>query len=101
MVCEFVFPETTDPKLALPGVRLIPACTPTPVTASTAFTPWVLVNVTLPEVVPLAEGAYCTVTETFCDGAIVTGVEIPLTDIPDPLAATCVSVTLELPVFDN
>jgi hypothetical protein len=100
-VCEFAFPVTTEPKLALAGVRLNPACTCVPVTAATAFTPSLFVTVTLPLVVPPVVGANFTANVTLCEGASVSGVTIPLTEIPVPLAATCVTVTLEFPLFES
>jgi hypothetical protein len=100
-VCEPVFPVITDPKLALPGVAVNPACTPVPVTAETAFTPSALVTETPPVTAPLVVGANCAVSVTLCEGARVSGTVTPLTEIPVPLAATCVTVTLEFPVLDN
>jgi hypothetical protein len=100
-VCELVFPVTTDPKLALPGVMLNPACTPVPTTASVATVPSLLVTVTVPLAAPLAVGAYCTPRLMLCDGARVTGAVNPLADIPEPLAVTCVTVSLEFPVFET
>jgi hypothetical protein len=100
-VCEFVFPVTTEPKLADVGVRLNPGCTWVPVTAATAFTPSLLVTVTLPAVAPAVVGANFTPNVKLCEGASVTGAPSPLTEIPAPLAATCVTVTLEFPVFET
>jgi len=101
IVCEFVFPVTTEPKLALVGVTLNPACTPVPVTAATTFTPLLFVNVRLPVVVPLVVGANVTAMVTVCEGAIASGVVIPPTEIPDPVADTCVRVTLVFPVLES
>jgi hypothetical protein len=88
IVCELVFPVSTEPKLALPGVTLIPAWTPAPVTASVAFTPSLFVTMMLPAVAPLVVGAYLTVNTAFCKGKSVNGVATPLTETPEPLAAT-------------
>ena len=90
---------TTEPKLADVGVRLNPGCTCVPVTAATAFVPPLFVTVTLPLVAPLVVGAKVTVSATLCEAASVTGTASPPTEIPAPLAATCVTVTLEFPVF--
>jgi hypothetical protein len=100
-VCEFVFPVTTGPKLVDVGVRLSPACTCVPVTAATAFTPSLFVTVTLPLVAPLVVGANLTFNATLCEGASVSGTTTPLTEIPAPLAATCVTVTLAFPVLES
>jgi hypothetical protein len=100
-VCEFVFPVTTEPKLADVGVRLNPGCTCVPVTAATAFTPSLLVTVTLPAVAPAVVGANVTANVKLCEGASVTGAPSPLTEIPAPLATACVTVTLEFPVFET
>src|SRR5207245_2476639 len=86
IVCEFVFPDTTEPKLALDGVTLNPACTPVPVTAASAFTPSLFVTVKLPVAAPLVVGANFTASVTLCAGAIVKGTVAPLTEIPLPLA---------------
>jgi len=100
-VCEFVFPVTTEPKLADVGVRLNPGCTCVPVTAATAFTPSLFVTVTLPVVAPAVVGANVTLNVRLCEGASATGAASPPTEIPAPLAATCVTVTLEFPVFET
>jgi hypothetical protein len=99
IVCEFALPVTTEPKLALDGVTLMPACTPVPVTAAIAFVDSLLVTVILPATVVLVVGANVTVKGTLCDGAMVAGTASPLTEMPAPLAATCVIVTLEFPVL--
>jgi len=65
-----------------------------PVTAATAFTPSLFVTVTLPAVAPAVVGAKVTLSAKLCEGASVTGAPSPLTEIPAPLAATCVTVTL-------
>ena len=57
--------------------------------------------VKLPVVTPLAIGANFKVTAALCEGARVTGVALPLTKIPVPLAVIWVSVTLEFPVFET
>jgi hypothetical protein len=51
--------------------------------------------------VPAAVGANVTLNARLCEGASVTGDASPLTEIPAPLAATCVTVTLEFPVFES
>ena len=79
---------TTEPKLALDGLTLIPDCTPVPVIAATALIPSLLVTVTPPATAPLLVGENLTVTGTLCEGAIVTGTETPLTETPVPLAVT-------------
>ena len=91
----------TEPKLKLPGATVNPACTPVPLTAAVAFTPSSLETVKLPDAAPLAAGEYFTVSVTLCEGAIVAGRVTPLTEIPAPLAATFVTVTLELPVLES
>jgi len=101
IVCEFVFPDTTEPKLALDGVRLNPGCTPVPVTAASAFTPWLFVTVKLPVAAPLVVGANVTASVTLCAGASVKGAVAPLIEIPVPVAAICDTVTLELPVLES
>jgi hypothetical protein len=101
MVCEVGLPDTTETKLALDGVTLKPACTPVPVTAASAFTPWLFVTVRLPVEAPLVVGANFTASVTLCAGAIVKGAAAPPTEIPVPLAAICDTVTLELPVLES
>jgi hypothetical protein len=100
-VCEFVSPVTTEPKFALVGVTLKAACTPVPVTAATVLTPLLFVTVKLPVAAPLVVGENRTVNVTVCEGTIVKGVVAPPTEIPEPLAATCVTVTLEFPVLES
>jgi hypothetical protein len=80
---------------------LKPACTPVPATVSVATVPSLAVTATTPVVAPLAVGAYCTPKLMLWDGARVTGALNPLTDIPVPLAVTCVTVSLEFPVFET
>lgn len=100
-VCVFALPVATEPKLALDGVTLSAACAPVPVTAATVLIPSLLVTVMLPDTAPVAVGAYCTVIAALCEGANVTGMLNPLTETPAPLATTCVTVTLEFPVFES
>ena len=66
-----------------------------------AFTPSLFVTVKLPVAVPLVIGANFAVSATLCEGASVTGVDAPLTEIPAPLAVICDMVTLEFPVFES
>jgi hypothetical protein len=100
-VCVPVFPVITDPKLALPGVTVNPACTPVPVTTAAALIPSAFVTETPPFTAPLVVGANCAINVTLCEGARVSGTAAPLTEIPVPLAVTWVTVTPEFPVLDS
>jgi len=53
----------------------------------------------LPLAAPPDAGLNWAVKARLCAGASVTGVETPLTEKPVPLAVTCETVTLALPVF--
>lgn len=52
---------------------------------------------TLPLSVPAADGLNCTLNETLCPTASVTGTLAPVTANPVPLAAICETATEELP----
>jgi hypothetical protein len=55
----------------------------------------------LPESTPVAVGVNTAEKVVDWPALIVTGVVIPLTLKPVPLAVTCVTVTLEPPVFES
>ena len=98
-VWEFVVPTTTLPKLALEGVRLMPACRPVPLTAITVLPPTEFVTVTFPETVSAAVGLNATVSVCVCPGVKVSGVVTPLVVTSFALTVTCEIVTFAVPLL--
>ena len=99
IVWEFVAPTTTLPKLALDGVRLMPACRPVPLMAITVFPATEFVTVTFPETVSAAVGLNATVSVWVCPGVNVTGVVTPLVVTSLALTVTCEIVTFAVPLL--
>lgn len=99
MVWEFVAPTVTLPRFALEGVRLIPACTPVPLTPTTVFVPSVFVTVTFPLTVSFAVGVNATVITLLCPGVSVIGVVTPLVVTSFALTVICEMVTFPVPLL--
>lgn len=103
--CEAVVPTGTLPKLMLEGLMPNPGCGVVPVPLSAIemgeFVA-VLVTVTLPLAARAAVGVNVTVNDVDCPPVRVTGAENPVTvNVALPLAATCDTEILDVPVFFN
>ena len=95
-----VTPTVTLPKLTLAGVTDISGCTPVPLSEIVAGElVALLVTVTLPERLPVVDGAKLTVSVTLWPAARVTAPEKPLTVNPAPVMAACEMVTPPVPLF--
>ena len=100
MVCEFVIPSATLPKLTLGGFAAICACAPVPVTETVIGEAGAsLVIEMLPETFPAVVGANCTVNVAFEPPLRVAGNDIPLTVMPEPVGEMPETVTFEVPEF--
>lgn len=78
IVCELAAPTTTLPRFALDGVKLMAACKPVPLTATTALVPCVLATVIFPLIVSAAAGLNFTLIACDWPGASVRGSVNPL-----------------------
>ncbi len=85
----------------LEGVKLIPACTPVPLTATTVLVPCEFVTVILPETVSWAVGLNATLIVWICPGVKVTGSVTPLVVTSFALTVICEIVTFPVPVLVN
>jgi hypothetical protein len=101
-------PVPVSPTWTLPRARAVGAtvscpgvvAVPVPESGTTKVGSDALeVIVTLPVTAPADGGVNKTLNVTLCPAVSVTGVEIPLTLNPVPLAATCEIVALEPPAF--
>jgi hypothetical protein len=92
-------PTVTLPKLALEGVKLIPACRPVPETPTTELVPCEVVAVIFPETVSSAVGLNETFITWLCPGVRVTGVVTPLAVTSFAFTVTCEMVTFAVPLF--
>lgn len=99
MVCELAAPTTTLPKLALDGVRLIPACVPVPLTETTVLDPWEFVTVILPLTVSAAVGLNFTLMVCVFPAASVKGRVIPVSVTSFAATVTFEIVRLEFPLL--
>lgn len=107
-VPEFVKVTGTDPllptkrlpKLMLEGFAVKEPCVPVPVNA-TLGSDDALVTLILPESLPVAVGAKTAEKVVLWPALRVSGVVMPLTLKPVPVALTCVTVALLLPVLVN
>lgn len=100
IVCEFLLPVATLPKLALDGVAAIAACVPVPLSGIVkGELGELLVMEMLPLAAPGAEGANSALNGALCPAFSVSGVDRPLmlNSVPDALAAEI--VTLAVPEF--
>jgi len=85
-----VTPDTTLPKLTLPGVTLkadagaVAVLVPEMLTVVTP--PWEFTSAMLPVLVPAAEGLNFTVKANVSPGTISTGVAMPLAEKPAPVS---------------
>lgn len=86
MVTDPVLPTTRPPKLTLDGLALNVAWVPVPLIGivKVEFAP-LLVMVTTPDVLPVTEGANCTVKEVLCPGKRVNGTLSPAMLNPAPV----------------
>lgn len=98
-VCVLGEPTVTSPKLALAGVIVSAACTPTPFTGITAEAPVVLETVIFPEMLSAAVGKKLTAMAALCPAFRVTGVEIPETAKSFAFTVTWEIVMLVLPLL--
>jgi hypothetical protein len=89
----------TLPKSVLEGVKLIPACTPVPLTATTVLVPCEFVTVILPETVSWAVGLNATLIVWICPGVKVTGSVTPLAVVSFALTVICEMVTFPVPLL--
>ena len=103
IVCEFVVPSTTVPKLTLDGVTLIRgagAAAPVPVRLSVVGDPAaLLVRTTLPLTAVVPVGAKVTVKELVPPAAIFRGVVSPLIVKPVPLIVALEIDSVALPAL--
>lgn len=98
--CELVLPSATFPKFTFAGLTEICACAPAPLTGTViAGVDPLLAMEMLPETLPTAVGANCTVKLTFDPALIVAGIGGPLTVIPEPLAVALDTVIIVVPEF--
>lgn len=103
--CVFVTPETTLPKLMLPGetascdagadVVLVPD------KLTVVAPPCELTSAMFPLLVPAAVGLNFTFKVTASPGTISSGAATPLAEKPVPVRLICESVTLAVPSFRN
>lgn len=93
-------PTVMFPKLTLEGVTAICGCIPVPLKEIVAGElVAVLTTLILPAAVPATAGAKFAVSERLWPAARVTPLEKPVTLNPAPVAATCETLTLPVPVF--
>lgn len=95
-----LLPSIRLPKLMLAGLAESAPCVPVPVNATEGLDPLLTIE-TLPEATPVVAGENTAVKLVDWPAARVTGVVIPVTLKPAPLDVTCVTVTLEPPVFES
>lgn len=100
--CELVLPSATFPKFTLEGLAEICACAPAPLTGTViaGVAPLFAMEM-LPETLPTAVGANCTVKLKVAPALIVAGIGGPLTVIPDPLAVAADTEIIPVPEFVN
>jgi hypothetical protein len=99
IVCEFGVPTLTLPKPTLDGFVVIPACTPLPVSGTTALVPCELMKLTLPVTVSAVFGPNVKFTDAFLPGAKVNGVVTPLAVTSFAATLMLEIVMFELPLF--
>jgi len=102
IVCVFVLPTGTLPKLALAGTRESCGCSCTAAPDSAIIAGEfvaLLTTETLPVTLPTAVGAKAIFNEAFCPAAKVRGSVSPLAVKPAPETLSCEMLTLELPVL--
>src|SRR2546422_1043755 len=98
-VCAPVVPTSALPKLTLGGVTESWGCTPVPLRAMVlGELGALLMSETLPDTLPVAVGANCTLNVLDCPGGRVTGNVSPLMlKPPAPVTLPCATVKLALP----
>src|SRR5437660_690097 len=96
--CTPVLPTSTLPKLTLGGVTESWGCTPVPLRAMVlGELGALLMSETLPDTLPVAVGANCTLKVLDCPAARVSGRVSPLMLKPAPVKVPCAMVKLALP----
>src|SRR2546426_840957 len=94
--CAPVLPTSTLPKLTLGGVTESWGCTPVPLRAMVLRELGaLLMSETLPDTLPVAVGANCTLKVLDCPGGRVTGNVSPLMLKPGPVAPPRATVRLD------
>jgi hypothetical protein len=102
MVCVFVTPVITLPKLTLEGTTEINGCTPVPPSEIVVGElVAVLTTLMVPVTLPAAIGAKLTLSERLWPAASVTPLEKPLTLNPLPVELTCETVTEPVPLLER
>src|SRR2546422_7453237 len=100
--CTPVLPTSTLPKLTLGGVTESWGCTPVPLRAmGLGELGALLMSETLPDTLPVAVGANCTLNVLDCPAGRVTGNVSPLMLKPAPVKVPCAMVRLALQTFVN
>src|SRR5437870_971490 len=96
--CTPVLPTSTLPKLTLGGVTESCGCTPVPLRAMVlGELGALLTSERLPDTLPVAVGANCTLKVLDCPGGTVSGNVGPLMLKPAPVTGPCAMVKLALP----
>ncbi len=96
--CRPVLPMSTLPKLALGGVTKSCGCTPVPLRATVLGEMGALLSSErLPDTLPVAVGANCTLSVLDCPGGRVSGKVNPLMVKLAPVALACAMVRLAVP----
>lgn len=93
-----LLPTSKLPKLIVDGLAERAACVPVPVSA-TVGSEELLVTVMVPEAFPVTVGSKTAEKVVLWPAVRVTGTPMPVTLKPAPVALTCVTVALVLPVF--
>lgn len=101
--CPTFWPTVTAPKLTLAGLMEIEGCPelvpiPDNVIVETAGFVFAVMEM-LPAAVPVVVGANFATNEVPCPGFTFIGSVNPLTEKPDPEAASCVMFSIADPVF--
>src|SRR6266852_5083250 len=96
--CKLLLLTTTLPRLALGGVMESCGCTPVPLRAMVlGELGALLTSERLPDTLPVAVGANCTLKALDCPAARVSGKVSPLMLKPAPVKLPCAMVKLALP----
>src|SRR3989442_149357 len=99
-LCTPVLPTSTLPKLTLAGVTESCGCTPVPLRAMVlGGLGALLTSETLPDTLPVAAAANCTLKALDWPGARVSGRVRPVMLKPGPETGACEPFTVGLPVF--
>src|SRR5437870_2957049 len=99
-LCTPVLPTSTLPKLTLAGVTESCGCTPVPLRAMVlGELGALLTSETLPDTLPVAVGANCTLKVLDCPAGRVRGRVGPGMQRPAPVKVPCATVRLALPAL--